>query len=113
MTSKLYVGNLSGDTTGLQLGQLFAQHGAVEGAEVIIDAETGESKGFGFVRMGSAEEGKKAMAALNGKEHEGRPLNVKLAHPPRKPKPAEVIAGHGTDNGGRGSEPLAPGRSRS
>jgi len=86
MTAKLYVGNLSGDTTGLQLGQLFAQHGAVDGAEVIIDSETGESKGFGFVQMGSAEEGRKAMAALNGKDYDGRPLNVKLAHLPRKPK---------------------------
>lgn len=113
MASKLYVGNLSSDTTGPQLGQLFAQHGAVESAEVVLDSETGEGKGFGFVQMGSAQEGEKAMEALNGKEYDGRALNVKLAHAPRKPKVTHAVPGHGVGNGGRGSEEFAPGRSRS
>ena len=113
MASELYVGNLSCDTTGPQLGQLFAQHGAVESAEVVVDSETGESKGFGFVQMGSAQEGQKAMEALNGKDYDGRALNVKLVHPLRKPKAPHAVPSHGVGNGGGGSEQFAPGRSRS
>src|SRR5438477_72992 len=80
-SSKLYVGNLSYNTTSSDLEQLFAQHGSVQSAEVISDRETGRSKGFGFVQMGSDEEAQAAIAALNGQEHDGRPLTVNEAKP--------------------------------
>ena len=73
MGSKLYVGNLSYNVNSSDLEQLFAQHGAVQSAEVISDRETGRSKGFGFVQMGSDAEAQAAIAALNGKEHDGEP----------------------------------------
>ena len=81
MGSKLYVGNLSYNTTGSDLEQLFSQHGAVQSAEVIADRDTGRSKGFGFVQMGSDEEAQAAIAALNGQEHDGRALTVNEAKP--------------------------------
>ena len=70
MGSKLYVGNLSYNTTGSDLEQLCAAHGTVASAEIIQDRETGRSKGFGFVQMGTDEEAKAAISALNGKEVE-------------------------------------------
>ena len=81
MGSKLYVGNLSYDTTGSDLEQLCAQHGTVQSAEVISDRETGRSKGFGFVQMGSDAEAQAAIAALNGQPHDGRNLTVNEAKP--------------------------------
>jgi RNA recognition motif-containing protein len=92
MGSKLYVGNLSYNTTGAELEQLCAVHGTVQSAEVIQDRETGRSKGFGFVQMGSDEEAQAAITALNGHEVEGRALTVNEA------KPREARAG----GGGRG-----------
>src|SRR5204863_7752616 len=68
MGSKLYVGNLSYNTSSSDLEQLFSQHGTVQSAEVIADRDTGRSKGFGFVEMGSDEEAQAAIAALNGQE---------------------------------------------
>jgi len=97
MGSKLYVGNLSYNTTSSDLEQLFAQHGSVQSAEVISDRETGRSKGFGFVQMGSDEEAQAAIAALNGQEHDGRPLTVNEAKP-REDRPR----GGGGGGGGRG-----------
>ena len=80
-SSKLYVGNLSYNTTGSDLEQMFAAHGAVQSAEVIADRETGRSKGFGFVQMGSDGEAQAAIAALNGQEQDGRALTVNVAKP--------------------------------
>ena len=81
MGSKLYVGNLSYGVTSSDLEQLCAQHGTVQSAEVIQDRETGRSKGFGFVEMGSAQEAQAAIAGLNGHQHEGRALTVNEAKP--------------------------------
>jgi len=81
MGSKLYVGNLSYNTTGSDLEQLLAQHGTVQSAEVISDRETGRSKGFGFVQMGSDDEAQAAIAALDGQQHDGRNLTVNEAMP--------------------------------
>src|SRR5919112_3841977 len=97
MGSKLYVGNLSYNTTSSDLEQLCAQHGTVQSAEVISDRETGRSKGFGFVQMGSDEEAQAAIAALNGQEVDGRALTVNEAKP-REDRPR----GGGGGGGGRG-----------
>ena len=97
MGSKLYVGNLSYNTTGSELEQLFSQHGTVQSAEVIADRDTGRSKGFGFVQMGSDEEAQAAIAALNGQDHMGRNLTVNEAKP-REDRPRSGGGG----GGGRG-----------
>ena len=97
MGSKLYVGNLSYNTTGSDLEQLFSAHGTVQSAEVIADRDSGRSKGFGFVQMGSDEEAQAAIAALNGQDHDGRPLTVNEAKP-REDRPR----GGGGGGGGRG-----------
>ena len=81
MGKKLYVGNLSYDVTDSALEQMCAAFGTVESAQVIMDRDTGRSKGFGFVEMGSAGEAQAAIAALNGKDHDGRPLTVNEAKP--------------------------------
>ena len=96
-SSKLYVGNLSYGTTGSDLEQVFGQHGSVRSAEVIADRETGRSKGFGFVQMGSDDEAQAAIAALNGQQHDGRALTVNEAKP-REDRPR----GGGGGGGGRG-----------
>jgi RNA recognition motif-containing protein len=101
MGSKLYVGNLSYGTTSSDLEQLFAKHGTVQSAEVISDRETGRSKGFGFVQMGADEEAQAAIAALNGQEHDGRPLTVNEAKP-REDRPRGGGGGFGGGGGGRG-----------
>ena len=89
MGKKLYVGNLAYGVGDGDLQQLFEAHGAVQSAQVIMDRDTGRSKGFGFVEMGSDQEAQAAIAALNGKQVDGRSLTVNEA----KPK---------TDGGGRG-----------
>lgn len=81
MSMKLYVGNLSFQTSSDDLQQLFAQAGNVESASVVEDRETGRSRGFGFVEMSSAEEGKAAIEQFNGKEVNGRNLTVNEARP--------------------------------
>ncbi|PAW78152.1 MAG: RNA-binding protein [Verrucomicrobia bacterium Tous-C9LFEB] len=78
---KLYVGNLSFQTTEQDLKQLFAQHGTVTEANLIMERETQRPRGFGFVTMSSAEEGRRAIEALNGKNHDGRDLTVNEAKP--------------------------------
>jgi RNA recognition motif-containing protein len=78
---KLYVGNLSYDTTDSDLNTLFEPHGAVQSAQVIKDRDSGRSKGFGFVEMNNGEEARAAMAALNGQEVNGRTLTVNEARP--------------------------------
>jgi len=89
MGKKLYVGNLAYNMSDSDLQQLFQAHGTVQSAQVIMDRDTGRSKGFGFVEMGSDQEAQAATAALNGKEIEGRTLTVNEARPK-------------TDGGGRG-----------
>jgi cold-inducible RNA-binding protein len=81
MSMKLYVGNLSFNTTSEDLQQLFSQAGTVESASVVEDRDTGRSRGFGFVEMASKEEGNAAIQQLNGKEVGGRALNVNEAKP--------------------------------
>ncbi|HEX8141087.1 MAG TPA: RNA-binding protein [Pyrinomonadaceae bacterium] len=81
MSMKLYVGNLSFETSSENLQQLFAQAGTVESSTVVEDRETGRSRGFGFVEMSSKEEGAAAIAQFNGKEVNGRSLNVNEAKP--------------------------------
>jgi RNA recognition motif-containing protein len=78
---KLYVGNLSYNVDKSNLEQMFAPHGTVVSAQVITDRDSGRSKGFGFVEMGSDQEAQAAIAALNGKNLEGRNLTVNEARP--------------------------------
>ena len=98
MGSKLYVGNLSYSVTSQDLNTMFAEHGQVQNAEVIQDRDTGRSKGFGFVQMGTDEEAQKAIAALSGKESDGRALTVNEA------KPREARSGGGGSRGGYGGD---------
>ena len=81
MAKKLYVGNLTYGVTDGELQQMFAAHGTVQSAQVIMDRDTGRSKGFGFVEMGSDQEAQAAIAALNGKDSNGRALTVNEAKP--------------------------------
>src|SRR5437763_15373855 len=81
MGKKLYVGNLTYGVTDGELGQMFAAHGTVQSAQVIMDRDTGQSKGFGFVEMGSDQEAQAAVAALNGQQVGGRSLTVNEARP--------------------------------
>ncbi len=95
MAMKLYVGNLPYSMSDSDLQSLFQQHGTVQSAQVIIDRETGRSKGFGFVEMGSTDEGQAAIAALHDKDIGGRKLTVNEARP-REERP------RGGGGGGRG-----------
>ena len=79
MGKKIFVGNLSFDTTSADLESLFAQAGTITSATVVTDRDTGRSRGFGFVEMSSASEAQKAIQDLNGKELQGRTLNVSEA----------------------------------
>jgi RNA recognition motif-containing protein len=79
MKTKLYVGNLSFETTETELKELFDQTGSVETVRIITDRDTGRSKGFGFVEM--QEGGDKAIAEMNGKDFKGRALTVNEARP--------------------------------
>jgi RNA recognition motif-containing protein len=81
MGAKVYVGNLSFDTQDADLQEMFAAHGSVTSAQVIMDRDTGRSKGFGFVEMSAASEANSAIAALNGTEFKGRALTVNEAKP--------------------------------
>jgi RNA recognition motif-containing protein len=101
MGSKLYVGNLSYNTTSSDLEQMFSAHGSVQSAEVISDRDTGRSKGFGFVQMGSDDEAQAAIAAFNGQEVDGRALTVNEAKP-REDRPRGGGGGGGGYGGGGG-----------
>ena len=81
MGSKLYVGNLGYEVSSHDLEGFFAPHGTIRSAQVVSDRETGRSKGFGFVEMGSDAEAQAAIAALNGKELAGRAMTVNEARP--------------------------------
>ena len=96
MATKLYVGNLSFNTTNQDLNDLFGQIGTVESAQVVEDRDTGRSRGFGFVEMASKEEADNAISQLDGKEVDGRTLKVNEA------KPRENSFGGGGGGGRRG-----------
>src|ERR1700748_2124098 len=99
---KLYVGNLSFQTTEQDLHKLFAEHGNVTEANLIMDRETGRPRGFGFVTMSSAEEGQRAIDALHGQNHDGRDLPVREAKPmeARGPRREFSNSGGGRPGGG-------------
>jgi cold-inducible RNA-binding protein len=78
---KLYIGNLSFQTTSSELEELFASIGVVESATVVEDRDTGRSRGFGFVEMATQEEGEKAIAEFDGKDFPGRSIKVNEAKP--------------------------------
>jgi cold-inducible RNA-binding protein len=80
---KIYVGNLSYSTSSEDLRTLFEEFGTVETADVVMDRNTNRSRGFGFVEMSSSEEAQAAISAVNGKDVDGRPLNVSEARPKR------------------------------
>jgi RNA recognition motif-containing protein len=101
MGKKLYVGNLSYSVDSSELEQLFGAHGTVVSAQIISDRDTGRSKGFGFVEMGTDEEAQAAIAGLNGKEHQGRALTVNEARP-REDRPGGGGGGRGFGGGGGG-----------
>ena len=84
MTKKVYIGNMSYDTTEDKLRELFAAHGEVVSANVVTDNHTGRPRGFAFVEMTTDEAAQAAIAALNGQEVDGRQLNVAEARPPRQ-----------------------------
>jgi RNA recognition motif-containing protein len=96
LTKKLYVGNLGYGVSSSALETMFAAFGTVQSAQVIEDRDTGRSKGFGFVEMGSDQEAQAAIQGLNGQEHDGRPLTVNEA------RPREERAGGGGGRGGYG-----------
>jgi cold-inducible RNA-binding protein len=97
VAKKLYVGNLSYDTSDSKLQEMFEEYGSVQSAQVIMDRDTGRSKGFGFVEMGSDEEARAAINGLNGKEVGGRALTVNEARPRE-----ERGGGRSGGGGGRG-----------
>lgn len=104
MGKKLYVGNLSYSTTDESLHGAFAAFGTVESARVIMDRETGRSKGFGFVEMGSDEDAQKAVAGMDGQPLDGRNLKVAEA----KPMESRGGGGGGSNGGGGFGGPRGP-----
>src|SRR5215204_3370497 len=96
MAAKLYIGNLSFNTTTQDLEEMCGEFGTVQSVNIIEDRETGRSRGFAFVEMSSNEEAQNAISALNGKEIDGRSLTVNEA------KPREEGGGSRGGGGGRG-----------
>ncbi len=103
MGNKLYVGNLAYSVTDRDLEGMFAPYGTVQSAKVIMDRDSGGSKGFGFVEMGSDDEARAAIAALNGSEVEGRALTVNEARP-KEGGGGGGGGGYGGGGGGRGGD---------
>ncbi len=102
MGKKLYVGNLAYGISDSDLQRIFEPHGTVQSAQVIMDRDTGRSKGFGFVEMGSDAEAQAAITALNGSEVEGRALTVNEARPKPEGGGGGGRGGYGGGGGGRG-----------
>lgn len=110
MSTKLFVGNLSFNTTENDLSDAFAAHGTVVEANLMMDRMSGRPRGFGFVTMSSPEEAQKAIDALNGQQLDGRALTVNIARP-REDRPAGGGGGgrgprreYGGGGGGRGGD---------
>jgi RNA recognition motif-containing protein len=101
MGNKLYVGNLSYNIRDEDLQQAFAQYGSVSSAKVMMDRDTGRSKGFGFVEMGSDAEAQAAINAMNGQALDGRAIVVNEARP-REERPGGFGGGGGRSGGGGG-----------
>jgi len=101
MGNKLYVGNLSYNIRDDDLQQAFAQYGTVSSAKVMMDRDTGRSKGFGFVEMGSDPEAQAAINAMNGQALDGRAIVVNEARP-REERPGGFRGGYGGGGGGTG-----------
>ena len=101
MSNKLFVGNLSFNTTENDLQDAFAAHGTVTEANLMMDRTTNRPRGFGFVTMSTPEEAQKAIDALNGKELGGRALTVNIARP-REERPAGGGGGRREYGGGGG-----------
>jgi cold-inducible RNA-binding protein len=99
---KLYVGNLSFNTSNQDLNELFGQVGTVVSSNVIEDRETGRSRGFGFVEMSSKQEGENAIAEFDGKEVNGRTLKVNEAKPQERRSGGGGGGGYGGGGGNRG-----------
>ncbi len=100
MGRKLYVGNLAYSVSDSDLEQVFAAHGTVQSAQIIMDRDAGRSKGFGFVEMGSDQEAQAAIAALNGKEMDGRNLTVNEARPREERSGGGYKGGRSSSGGG-------------
>lgn len=95
MGNKIYCGNLSYNVSKADLEKLFSSYGAVRSADIIMDRDTGQSKGFGFVEMENAGDAQKAINGLNDQPHDGRPLKVNEA----KPREERSGAGGGSRGG--------------
>ena len=106
MSNKLFVGNLSFNTTENDLQDAFAAHGTVLEANLMVDRMTGRARGFGFVTMSTAEEAQKAIEAMNGKDIDGRALTVNIA------RPREERSGGGGGGGGGGRREYGGGGGR-
>lgn len=102
MSNKLYVGNLSFRVTSEDLQEYFATAGAVESANVVFDRETGRSRGFGFVEMGSEDAANAAIAQFNGQEYDGRNMVVNEARPREEGRGGGGGRGRGNYGGGGG-----------
>ncbi len=103
MGSKIYVGNLPFSATSESLNEMFSKFGTVDSAKIVMDRDTGRSKGFGFVEMSSADDAAAAIEKLNGQDHGGRSLVVNEARP-MEPRTGGFGGGggRGGDRGGRG-----------
>ena len=101
MSKRIYVGNLSYQTTETDLATLFEQAGQVDSVSIITDRDTGRSKGFAFVEMGG-DDAEKAIAQFNGAEFDGRALTVNEARP-REERSSGGYGGRSNGRGGRGS----------
>lgn len=101
MATKLYVGNLAYSVTNASLEELFAEFGEVQSAQIVMDRDTGRSKGFGFVEMANDQACNAAIASLNGKDMGGRELTVNEA----RPREDRVGSGGGGRRGGYSSGP--------
>jgi RNA recognition motif-containing protein len=102
MGKKIYVGNLAYGVSSSDLQQMFEEFGTVQSAQVILDRDTGRSKGFGFVEMGSDQEAQKAIDGLNGKNVDGRNLTVNEARPREDRAGGGGRGGYGGGGGGYG-----------
>ena len=102
MGKKLYVGNLPYSVSDSDLQQMFEAHGTVTSAQVIMDRDTGRSKGFGFVEMSSDQEAQAAIDGMNGKDINGRPLTVNEARPKPEGGGRGGRGGYGGGGGGYG-----------